>query len=165
MKELMQDPMFVYGVAFAICMLLAFKFGRKPILAWLDGEIAKIRVELDQAAQLRAEAEAALAASRAHQEQAEKDVKEIVKLAEQQVEDMRRQAEADLTASLAHQQRMASERIHLAEAEAVADVRAAAIELALQIARKNIAENLSSADAARIVDETIAAIPALKKSA
>jgi len=138
MNNLIQDPMFLYAIAFFIFLALAFRFGRKPALAWIDGEIAKIRVELDAARQLRAEAEAALADCKAKQIRAEADAKAIIETAQQQVLAMRQQAETDLTAFLTRHENLAAERIRVAEAQAVADVRAAAIDLAMSLARKTL---------------------------
>jgi len=158
----MQNPMYIYAVAFVIFLALAFKFGRKPALDWIDGEIAKIRSELDSARALRAEAEAALAECKAKQARAEADAKSIVANAQQQVEAMRKKAESDLATSLARHSQLAAERIRMAEADAIADVRAAAINAAMDIARKKLTDNLSDADAARLVDQAIADIPAMK---
>jgi F-type H+-transporting ATPase subunit b len=164
MKNLMQDPMFFYAVAFFIFIALAFVYGRKPLFGWLDSEISAIRGELERAVQLRSEAEAALADCKAKQVKAESDARAIVMMAQQQVEAMRQRAEQDLASSLLRHEQLASERIRLAEAEAMADVRASAIGLAMAMARKSLAENMSGGDAASLVDKVIAEIPALNKS-
>ena len=162
MKELTQSPQFIYAVTFFVFLALAYWLGRKPLLGWLDGEIAKIRVELDQARELRAEAETTIADCKAKQARAEAEAKAILDTAKQQAEAMRHRAEVDLAAFLARHEKLAAERIHMAEAEAVADVRAAAISLAVSLARKTLAENVSENDAARLVTQAISDIPALK---
>jgi F-type H+-transporting ATPase subunit b len=163
MKSLIQDPMAVYAIALIIFLALAFVYGRKPALGWIDGEIAKIRAELDRASQLRAEAEAALADCKARQAKAEIDARTIVTLAQQQVEAMQKQAETDLAASLKRQEQLAAERIRMAEAEAVAEVRAAAVALAMTLARKNLMENMPDAVSGNLIDKAIAEIPALDR--
>lgn len=162
MSALTQDPMFLYAVSFFIFLALAFRYGRQPLLGWLDGEIAKIRAELDHAYQLRTEAEAALADCKAKQIQAETDAANIVNNARLQVELMRKQAEEDLAALLARHEQLAADRIRLAEAEAVADVRAAAIDLAMTLARKTLAENLPGHESSKLIDKAIGDIPGLK---
>jgi F-type H+-transporting ATPase subunit b len=161
MKDLLQEPGFFYAVSFVIFIGLVFLYGRKPALAWLDAEIAKVRHELDQAAHLRAEAEAALDVCRTKQIEAEAAAREIVILAQQQVEEMRREAGLELTATLERHKKMAEERIHMAEAEAIAEVRGAAIDLAMTIARKNISDTLSDPVADRLADQAIAQMPGL----
>lgn len=162
MSDLTQDPMFFYAIAFIIFLALAYKFGRKPTLNWLDGEIAKIRIELDQARQLRAEAESTLADCKAKQAKAEAEAKTILAMAQEQVELMRKRAETDMAAFLARHEQLASERIRMAEAEAMADVRAAAVDLAMSMARKTLSENMPEAEAAKLISQAIADIPALK---
>jgi len=164
MKSLMQDPMFLYGVAFVIFLALAFVFGRKPALKWIDGEIAQIRSELDTARLLRADAEASLAECKEKQRQAELDAKSIISNARQQVEVMRKQAEIDLAASLTRHQQIAAERIRMAEAEAISDVRKAAIDAALTLARQTLKDTMGEKDASRLIDQAIAEIPSLKKA-
>jgi len=161
MNELMQDPMFFYAIAFVIFLALAFIYGRKPAAGWLDGEIARIRGELDAARELRAEAEAALADCKEKQARAEADAKTIVKNAQEQVEEMRRAAGEELAATLRRHQQLAAERIRMAEFEAVNEVRAAAIKLAMDSARQSLS-GLSDTDAARLVDQAIGEIPAIK---
>jgi len=162
MKDLMQNPMFFYAIAFIIFIALAYRFGRKPATDWLDAEIAQIRAELDSARQLRAEAEAALADGKEKQARAEADAQSILANAKHQVEAMRKQAEIDLAAAMSRHQQLAAERIRLAESDAIADVRVAAVQAAMSIARKTLSENLSEADAAKLVDQALAEIPALK---
>ena len=76
---------------------------------------------------------------------------------------MHKQAEQDLAVSLARQEHLAAERIRLAEVEAVADVRKSAIDLAMTMARKNLSENMSEADAVKLIDQSIADIPGLSQ--
>jgi F-type H+-transporting ATPase subunit b len=162
MNELLHNPAFINAASFFIFVALAFVYGRKPLLHWLDGEIAKIRNELHAAHHLRAEAEAALAVCKEKQALAEAEAYSILEMAKKQVEAMRAKAEADLAATLAHHEKMATERIRLAETQAFADVRNAAIDAAMTIACKNIAENMPDTDATKLIDEAIAGIPALK---
>jgi F-type H+-transporting ATPase subunit b len=162
MKDILQDPMGIYAIAFIIFLVLAYKYGAKPAVAWIDGEIAKIRNELDAAYQLRSEAEAALAECQEKQARAEAEAQAIVASAKSQVNEMRKEAERDLSQSLARHKQLATERIHMAEAQAISDVRAAAIDLAMSIARKTLSEKLSEGDAVKLIDQAIADIPALK---
>ena len=159
MMNFLQDPMVVYGISFVIVVALAFRYGRKALFAWLDGEIAKIRTELDTARALRAEAEVALAYCKSKQASAEAEAQEIVSAAKKRVEAMRQKAEADLSASLSRREYLAGERIRMAEVEAVAEVRASAISLAVSLARKNLMENLSEDVASKLVDQAISDMP------
>ena len=165
MNEALQDPMNIYAIAFVIFVALAYFLGRKPALQWIDGEIGKISAELDTARQLRAEAEAALADCKAKQTAAENEVQMILHMAKQETESLRKQAEVDLAVTLERQQQLATERIRIAQSEAVASVRDAAIALGMELARKTLTENLSQGDAAKLVEQAIADAPALKGKA
>lgn len=160
-NEILQDPMFFYAIAFTLFAGLAFVYGRKPVVGWLDSEIAKIQTELDHARHLRAEAEAALESCKAKQAEAEADAKAILSRAEHQIEAMRLQAKNDLAATLKRHEQLAAERIRLAEAEAIALVRRAAVERAMGLAREKLASSLSDSDSARLIDQAISDIPAL----
>jgi F0F1-type ATP synthase membrane subunit b/b' len=164
MKEFLQNPMNIYAVAFVLFLALAYVLLRKPILGWIDGEIAKIRAELLIAHELRAEAEAALAECKTKQAQAEREAEVIVKMAGQQAEAMRKQAAVDLEAAVARQQQMATERIRLAQDKAVGAVREAVLTMGMDLARKTLSENLSEADATRLVDSAINEIPIFKSA-
>jgi F-type H+-transporting ATPase subunit b len=159
MNTLMQNPMFWYAVAFGIFIVLVVVFGRKAILGWLDGEISKIRAELDQASRLRSEAEATLAEYQKKYAEAMADAKSIVAHAQEEAGRLKTEAEADLKEALARQEQQATARIRLTETEAVASVRAAAIDLAMDIARKTLADQAK--DSSVLTDQAIAELPKL----
>ena len=161
MDELLHDPMFFYTIAFVIFMVLAFKFGRKPALSWVDGEIIKIRDELEQAQKLRVEAEAVLETYKKKQAEAMAEADAIVKHAQAEATRMQAQAQEDLKAALARHEQQAAERIRLSETEAAASVRAAAVELAMDLAKKALAGQIDGAAAATLVDKAIADLPVL----
>ncbi len=163
-EEFFQETANIYAVAFVAFWVLIYAVVRKPFLQWLDGEIGKISAELNTAHSLRAEAEAMLEDCKAKQAQAERDAQRIVQMAKQQAETMRQRADAELEASLKHQQHMAAERIQLAQNAAVNAVREAAISMGMEMARRMLTEKLSEADAARLVEEAIDEVPALKKA-
>ncbi len=162
MNQMMQDPMVIYGISFTLFIVLAFIFGRKPVLAWIDGEITKIRVELDTARQLRAEAEATLADCKEKQARAEIEARMIIDMAKREAQDLRKQAEADLVASMARHGQLAAERIRMFKEEALAEVRNAGINAAMKMARTALVDNMSDVDAAKLIDRAIGDIPTLK---
>lgn len=156
---MLDDPMFWYAVAFGIFIALTWRYARKPMLGWLDGEIAKIRAELERARQLRAEAEATLAEYKKKHAEALAEAESIIRYAKEEAEQLKKQAEADLKASLARHEQQAAERIRLAEAEALAAVRAAVIDEAMAGARKMLDAPGSVAGA--LADQAIAELPKL----
>jgi hypothetical protein len=61
MSGLIEDPTFWVAVAFVIFVAAAFKKVRDGLNSALDGRAARIKAQLDEARQLREEAQAALA--------------------------------------------------------------------------------------------------------
>lgn len=161
MTELLQDHHFIYLVSFGIFVALAVKFARKPLMGWLDAEILKIRDELEKARQLRAEAEAMLREYKAKQQAAMADAEAIVKHAKEEAARLKDQAEIDLKNSLARHEQQALERIRIAETEAMAEVRAATVDMAMQIAAKTLSDNMDAGTATKLADQAIADMPKL----
>jgi F-type H+-transporting ATPase subunit b len=161
MSDLLNDPMFFYTVAFAIFIAIAVRFTRKPLINWLDSEIAKIRDELENAKKLRTEAEAVLADYKKKRASAMAEAEGILKHAAEQAAQMKTQAEADLKTSLARHAEQARSRIALAEAEAIAAVRTATITLAVEKARQVLAIKIDPATAGRLAEQAIAELPKL----
>jgi len=159
MNGMMQDPMFWYAVAFAIFIALAYWKVRRPVLDWLDSEISKIRDELAHAKQLRAEAEATLLEYKKKYAAAMAEAEEILRFAKEEAVQVKVQAEADLKASLARHEQQATDRIRHAEAEAIAAVRAAAVDQAMFLARKTLGEQGDSGG--KLADQAIAELPKL----
>ena len=161
MDHLLNDPMFFYSIAFVIFVSLAFKYGRAPLLGWVDGEIAKIRAELDEAKALRAEAEIALADYKLKQTAALSEAEAIIRNAQVEANRLREQAATDLQTAMARQQQQAADRIRLAEAEALTAVRRAAVDLALKMAEEQLAAGLQAGNAGGLTDQALAEIPGL----
>lgn len=165
MSELLNDPMFMYTVAFVIFVGLAYRYGRKGILGWIDGEIAKIRAQLSEAEKLRAEAETTLAEYKAKQAAALADADSLIRNAKEEAVRLKAQAEADLKASLARQEQQAIERIRIAEAAALDEVRQRGIDLAMKVARQTLEAKLQGDAGSKLVDQAIADLPAAKEKA
>ena len=158
MSELLKDPVFFYAIAFVLFIAIAYAKGKKPILEWLDGEILKIRSELDQARSLRFQAEETLAEYKAKQAEALAHAAAIVQHAKQEASQMKAQAEIDLKAALVRHEKQALERIRMVETEALASVRNSLIDMAMTTARQVLASQLDSAVAERLIDQAISDI-------
>lgn len=121
----------------------------------LDKKIAGIRAQLDEAAQLRAEAEALKAEYAAKAAAAEGEAAAIRAHAEAEAAQMLAQARIDADALIARRARMAEDKIGAAERAAVAAVRARAAEAAAAAAAQLIAQNHDAAADKALVDRTI----------
>jgi F-type H+-transporting ATPase subunit b len=157
--KLSQDPMFYYTISFAVFVVLAYIYGRKPMLAWLDGEIQKVRDRLKEAEKMRAEAEAELAQYQKRQAEALAHAEALIRHAKEEADRLKAKAEADLKSAMARQEQMATERIRLAEAAAIEAVRQKAIDVAVDAARKSLRASLQGDAATKLVDQAIADMP------
>jgi len=155
---MLHDPMSWYTVAFVLFLGLAWHYARKPAVAWLDAKIGLIRTELDRARALHTEAETALAGYKKKYDSAMVEAAEIVRHAKEEAVRLKAQSETDLKNALTRHEQQAVERLRLAEAEAVAAVRAAAVDQAMELARKTLAASVS---ADKLADQAIAELPKL----
>jgi F-type H+-transporting ATPase subunit b len=144
MEELLNDPVTWTSLGLVIFLVVVFILVKphKVIAKSLDDRSAKIRSELDSATALRKEAEAKLADAERRQSEAEASAKEIVELAHREAEQFAKDASAALSERIKLRERLAEERIARAEAEAVRDVRLAAVDTASKAAAQILTDTL-----------------------
>jgi F-type H+-transporting ATPase subunit b len=136
--------------------------GRKVfgvLASGLDARAARIRGELDEARRLREEAEKLVAEYRAKQQQAAAEAEAIVAHAKAEAERIAAQSARDLELALERRQRTAEERIAQAEAKALDEVRAVAIDVAIAAAREVITAQIDERRGGALIDEAIVALP------
>jgi F-type H+-transporting ATPase subunit b len=138
--------------------IVVFSGALKMVGAALDAKAAKIQSELDEAARLRAEAEALLAQICQERAEAEPQAADMLKAAEDEARRMETETKAKLEESLARRQQLAERRIAQAEAQATADVKAAAVELAAKQAETILAARLAAGGADPVLDQAVAQI-------
>lgn len=142
----------------AVVAILLWK--RVPALvgAMLDKRIAAIRAQLDDAATLRAEAEALLAQARARAAASEADAQAIMRNAEAEAAALRAKAEAEAADLIARRARMAEDKIAAAERAAIQAIRVQAADTATSAAAAIISDNHDAGADRALVDSAIAAI-------
>jgi F-type H+-transporting ATPase subunit b len=126
--------------------------------AMLDKKIAGIREMLDEAAQLRKEAEALKAEYEKKIKSADKHAAKMKAAAEEDAEAIVKKAKADATALIARREKMAEDKIAAAERAAVDELRARASDAAAAAARKLIAEQNDAEADSKLVDKAISGI-------
>lgn len=145
-------------VSIAMAVFIAVLIWKKvPALIGkgLDARIAGIRSQLDEAAQLRAEAETLKSEYQAKLAGAEKDAEALRARAEEEAGQLVAEAKANATALVKRRQKMAEDKIAAAERAAVAEIRAKAVSAATGAAAALIAENHDAAADKTMVDSTI----------
>ena len=121
----------------------------------LDARSASIQSELDEAARIRAEAEAMLKTLTAEREAAEAQAKDMIEAARAEATRLEAEAKVRLEETLARREKLAERKIAQAEADAQAAVKAAAVDLATKAAEKVLAERLSGLKSDPLVDDAI----------
>jgi F-type H+-transporting ATPase subunit b len=152
---MLHDPTFWVLVAFALFVVGVWKPGSKAITQMLDDRAEKIRTDLDRAAKLREEAQALLADYQKKQRDALNEAEAIMAQAKAEAERLSAQAAADLETSLKRREQLALQRIAQAEQQAMADVRAAAVDVAVAATGKLLAEKLDAGRQDALIDGAI----------
>jgi F-type H+-transporting ATPase subunit b len=146
-------------VGWAMIVLILIMIWKKvpaAIGGALDKKIATIRVQLDEAKRLRAEAEALKAEYDAKAAAAATEADAIVAQAHVDARDIVAKAQADAALLIERRGRMAEDKIAAAERAAIAEVRAKAAHAAAAAAATLIAERHDVGVDHALVDRTIA---------
>jgi F-type H+-transporting ATPase subunit b len=120
--------------------LLAYLGVHRTILSALDARGRKIETDLAEARRLREEAQAIVADYKKRQAAAEQEAKDIVAAAREDAERLAAEAKAKMEDFVARRTKMAEAKIAQAEAQAIADVRAAAADVATSAAGTVLAD-------------------------
>lgn len=129
--------------------LVAWKGGFKALGSGLDKRADAIRDELDEARRLREEAQTLLASYQRQQAEAEELAEDIVERARRDAEAMAIKARSDLAERLERRAAQAEAKIASAEAQALADVKARAADLAVDTAEALIRSETTATDRTR----------------
>jgi F-type H+-transporting ATPase subunit b len=146
-------------VAFVLFVALIVWKARGTIAESMDSRGNRIRNELEEARRLREEAQALLADYQRKQRDAVQEAEAMLRAAEEEAGRLRERAEADLAASIKRREQQALDRIAHAEANAQAQVRDLAVDIAVAATRQILADKLDEAKAAELVDAAIKEVP------
>jgi F-type H+-transporting ATPase subunit b len=150
-------------VSLAMILVIALLLWKKvpaAIAKALDSKIEGIRRQLDEAAQLRAEAEALRGAQEAKSAAAEAEAAAIVDRARLEADAIVRDAQASSAALIERRTRMAEDKIAAAERHAIDEVRARAARAAAAAAETLIRREMDADSDRALVDRTIAGLGA-----
>jgi F-type H+-transporting ATPase subunit b len=139
----MFEPETWVAVAFIILMGVFVWLGvHRTVLTALDHRAERIKAELDDARKLKDEAAKVLAEYKARRATAERDAAEIVANAKAEAERIAADAKTKMEDFVARRTKTAESKIALAEAQALADVRAAAAEAAVAAAATVLSQSV-----------------------
>lgn len=141
----LSNPELWVAVGLVLFLAIAIYAGaHKTAFGMLDAKAATIKFDLDEAARLRAEAEAMLADIRRQREETEAQGVAMLTQARADAERMAADAKVKLEEQIARRTALADRRIANAEREATAEVKSAAAELATQMAETVLADRVKS---------------------
>jgi F-type H+-transporting ATPase subunit b len=152
---MLHDPTFWVAIAFVVFVGLMVWKARKPVLDGIDARAERIKAELDEAQRLREEAQKMLAEYKRKQRDAAKEAEELLASARHEADLLRQQAAEDLKATLARREKAALDKITQAEAQALQEVRAQAVDIAMAATAKLLSENVDPARDQAMVNQAI----------
>jgi F-type H+-transporting ATPase subunit b len=128
------------AIAFVLFLgLLIYLGAHRRVIGGIDARQARIKAELDEAVRLREEAQALLAEYERKAREAEGEAASIIAGAIAEAERMAAEAKTRMEDFVVRRTKMAETKIAQAEAQALADVRAAAADTAVAAAEKILA--------------------------
>ena len=147
------EPEFWVAVAFVILMGVFAYFGiHRTVLKALDNRAARIKAELDDARRLKEEAAKLLADYKARHASAEREAQDIIASAKAEAERIAAEARTKMEDFVTRRTKTAESKIALAEAQALADVRAAAANAAVAAASTILSKSVKG----KIADDLLA---------
>ena len=155
------EPEFWVAIAFLILMgVFAYLGVHRTVLRTLDHRSERIKAELDDARRLKEEAAKVLAEYEARRASAEREAEDIIANARAEAERIAGEAKAKIEDFVARRTKTAEGKIALAEAQALADVRAAAAEAAVAAASTVLSQSVKGSVADDLLAKGIAEVKA-----
>ncbi|HEY2249086.1 MAG TPA: ATP F0F1 synthase subunit B [Bradyrhizobium sp.] len=148
-----EDPETWVAIAFVILMgVFAWLGVHRTMFTALDHRSERIKAELDDARRLKDEAAKVLDEYKARRASAEREAEEIVTNARAEAERIAANAKTKMEDFVARRTKTAESKIALAEAQALADVRAAAAEAAVTAATTILSQSVKG----QVADDLLA---------
>jgi F-type H+-transporting ATPase subunit b len=155
------EPETWVAIAFIILMVVFAYLGvHRTVLTALDHRSERIKAELDDARRLKDEAAKLLAEYKARRASAEREAEEIIAGARADAERIAAEAKTKMEDFVARRTKTAESKIALAEAQALADVRAAAADAAVTAASTILSQSVKGAVADDLLAKGIAEVKA-----
>lgn len=161
MMQFFQEPENWVAVAFVIFVgVIIYVGAHKKMIEALDHRSARIKAELDEARRLREEAAKLLAEYQRKQSEAEREAAAIIAEAKAEAERVAAEARTKMEEFVARRTKLAEAKIGQAEAQALADVRAAAADAAVAAAETILRDTAKGQVADDLIAQGIADVKA-----
>ena len=126
----------------------------------LDERANKIRNELDEARRLREEAQQLLAEYQRKRKEAEQEAGDIVAAAKREADQLVVEAQKKTEEYVARRTALAEQKIGQAERDAVNEVRASAVDIAVEAARKLLGDKVDAKTGAELFNASLQEVKA-----
>ena len=147
---------FWVAVSFVAFLLIVLYYKVPSMIAKiLDERAETIRKDIDEARRLREDAQKLLADYQQKHRSAGQEAEAIVEEARREAEAFAQETRAGLKDTLERRTKLAEDKIARAEAQAVDEVRAAAVEMAIAAAEKILRERAAGAAGTALIDQGI----------
>lgn len=160
MEHMLADTNFWYVLSFILFAALVLKLGMPALNAMLDSRIAQIKNDLEEAENLRVEAQEMLAQYQRKHRDAVKEAEGILSKARENAEKFKENAEKELSEVIARREAQLEDRLKRMEQNAINEIQTYAAELAMNAAQQIIVDNLDKKANAALVDKAIKDIDA-----
>lgn len=154
--NVLQDTSFWVGAAFLVVIAIFWRMGvHKMIASALDKRSQIIADELDHARKLREEAQELLAQYQRRQRETEDEAKGIIEQAKRDAQRLATESREKIAEQIQRRTKSAEERIARAEAQAIAEVRGQAADLAVMTAHEIIRKRMDQGAQAALIEKSI----------
>jgi F-type H+-transporting ATPase subunit b len=151
-----QEPLFWTLIAMLMFLGIVFYLKVPAMIGKsLDERGEAIRKELDDARRLREEAQQLLADYQRKSREAEDEAKSIVEQAKREAEALAAETRKTLAEGLERRTKAAEDKIARAEAQAIGEVRSAAVSAAVQAAESILKSKVTGGTATSLIDDSI----------
>jgi F-type H+-transporting ATPase subunit b len=154
----MDAPFWALLSLIAFLGILVYVKVPKMMVRSLDERADRIRKELEEAKRLREEAQQLLAEYQRKRKEAEREAQDIVTAAEREAKMLLDEAERRSEDYVARRSKLAEQKIAQAETDAINEVRASAVELAVSAAGKVLAGKVDEKVAADLFKQSLAEV-------
>lgn len=153
------DPAFWVAIAFVVFIGVLLKYRiHKMIGNALDARAERIRNEIDEARTLKEEAQSILARYQREHRDAKKTADAMVEQVRTEADMMARDAQEALKATMKRQEKALEDRISQLEANAVKEVRAEAVDVAIKAAEDILGRELKGKNQKQLTENSVASV-------
>ncbi len=153
--DALQDSNIWYLFSFIIFVGIIIKFGLPAFNKLLDTRIEQIRKDLEEAENLRVEAQEMLAQYQRKHRDAVKESEKIISTAKENAKQFKEKAEAELEEIIKRRETQLEDRLERMKQNAINEIQAHAADLAVNATKQIIIDKLDKKANSRLVEQSI----------